>query len=46
MTPSTAPIVAIVIAIIAYSLAGDVGWAVFTGIFVFGVSFLLWLLEG
>jgi hypothetical protein len=46
MTPGAAPIVAIAAAIVAYWLGGDGGWAVGTGIFVFGVSFLLWLLEG
>ena len=39
MTPSTAPFVAIAAAIFAYLLGGDVGWAAWTGIFVFGVSF-------
>jgi hypothetical protein len=46
MTPWAAPFVAIAAAIIAYWLGEDVRWAVGTGIFVFGVSFLLWVLEG
>jgi len=39
-------IVAIVAATVAYKLAGDVGWAAGTGIFVLGGYFLLSVLEG
>jgi hypothetical protein len=35
-----------VAATVAYKLAGDVGWAAGTGIFVLGVYLLLFVLEG